>query len=358
VARIQLQGITKRFGPVTAIRDFSLTVEDREFLAILGPSGCGKTTLLRLIAGFETLTEGNILLDGRSIDELPPNRRNLGMVFQSYALFPHKTVYQNVEFGLRMRGVVQAERERRVMEALELVRLADARDRYPSQISGGQQQRVALARAVVIEPPLLLLDEPLGALDRKLREEMQIEIKNLHRQLGVTALYVTHDQEEALTMADRIAVMNEGSLEQVAPPLEMYERPATPFVANFIGTSNLLWGQVKELEENAVLEWEGGLIKARKGPDLGVGDTAFLAIRPEKVVLTSDPQGLDNCFTAVITDAIYLGASTTYLVEVEGFSRKVVASVQNTRAASPYSSGSQVWLGWDVSSAPPLGKSK
>jgi ABC-type Fe3+/spermidine/putrescine transport system ATPase subunit len=237
---IELRGVTKRFGGFTAVNNVSLTVRTGEFLTLLGPSGCGKTTLLRLLAGFETPDEGVILLDGEDVSYAPPYRRNVNQVFQSYALFPHMTVRQNVGFGLRMQNVPSAEADVRIREALASVSLQEQTDRYPHQLSGGQRQRVALARAIVPRPKVLLLDEPLSALDAKLRHAMQIELKHLHRRLGMTFVFVTHDQEEALTMSDRIAVINQGGIEQLGDAGEIYHRPRTPFAADFIGQANLL----------------------------------------------------------------------------------------------------------------------
>ena len=239
-----LKNICKRYGPVTAVEDFNLEVEQGEFISLLGPSGCGKTTTLQMIAGFEEPTEGSITVDGRDMTSVEPNARDIGIVFQSYALFPHMTVAENVGFGLEMRNVPKEERLRRVTETLELVHLGDFRDRFPKALSGGQRQRVALARAIVIKPQLLLLDEPLSALDAKIRESMQIELRNIQHTVGVTTILVTHDQAEAMAMSDRIAVMNNARLAQLGAPFEIYERPGDSFTSNFLGSTNMFEGKV------------------------------------------------------------------------------------------------------------------
>ena len=266
MAELELDGLTKRYGRVTALDRFSLRVGRGQFVSLLGPSGCGKTTALRIIAGFIRQTEGTIRVDGAVADAIPPHRRDIGMVFQNYALFPHMTVARNVEFGLNMRKTPKAEAAKRVAEALELVRLSGLEQRYPSQLSGGQQQRVAVARAIVINPTLLLLDEPLSNLDAKLRVETREEIRRLQRQLGVTTVFVTHDQEEALTISDRIAVMRAGRLEQEGTPEELYDRPRTPFVAGFIGSSNLYPGRVIERAgDTALVALDGSTLRVLDG---------------------------------------------------------------------------------------------
>jgi spermidine/putrescine transport system ATP-binding protein len=285
-AEIRLIGLEKRFGAVRAVDGVSLDVQAGEFFSLLGPSGCGKTTTLRMIGGFEMPTAGRILLRGRDITHDPPDRRPVNMVFQQYALFPHLDVAGNVGFGLRRRKVEQSEIVRRVGEVLELVRLEGYDRRRPSELSGGQQQRVALARALVNRPTVLLLDEPLGALDLKLRRQLQIELKRIQAEVGITFVYVTHDQEEALTMSDRIAVMHAGRVEQLGTPEELYERPTTRFVADFIGTTNLLAGSVESAEGGvALVRLEGGDACQVNGPDLRVGRTIELSIRPESIVM-------------------------------------------------------------------------
>ncbi len=297
---IALSGLRKEFGDVTAVNSVDLDILDGEFFSMLGPSGSGKTTVLRMIAGFEAPTAGRVVLSGEDVTEVPPFDRDVNTVFQDYALFPHMSVQENVEYGLRVKKVAKAERRRRATEALETVRLAGFGDRRPHQLSGGQRQRVALARALVNRPRVLLLDEPLGALDLKLRREMQIELKQLQREVGITFVFVTHDQEEALTMSDRIAVFNDGRIEQVAAPAELYERPSTSFVAGFVGTSNLLEGPV-----------------AREV----LGTPGLFSIRPEKIHLrplgAEPPAGEGQVSVAgTVTDVVYLGSATTSIVEL------------------------------------------
>ena len=263
-----------------------MTIQEGEFFSLLGPSGCGKTTTLRLIAGFEEPTEGTVYIRGRDVTRVPPHKRDTGMVFQNYALFPHRTIFENVAFGLRMRHFPKEEIKKRVNEALKLVEMEGLGDRRPSQLSGGQQQRVALARAIVIEPTVLLCDEPLGALDKKLRQQMQFELKNLQKKIGVTLVYVTHDQEEALTMSDRIAVMHQGLVVQIGPPLEIYNHPVTKFVSNFIGDSNLFEGSVEKIDKGPVHVVTTDQIRlVIRGEDVAPGDRLTLAVRPEKTRL-------------------------------------------------------------------------
>jgi putative spermidine/putrescine transport system ATP-binding protein len=297
---IRLTGLRKEFGDVVAVEHLDLEIRGGEFFSMLGPSGSGKTTVLRMIAGFETPTAGTIELGGVEVTSLPPFARDVNTVFQDYALFPHMNVVQNVEYGLRVKRVARAERRRRAEEALSTVRLPGYGDRRPTQLSGGQRQRVALARALVNRPTVLLLDEPLGALDLKLRREMQIELKAIQRDVGITFVFVTHDQEEALTMSDRIAVFSEGRIEQVASPAELYERPATPFVAGFVGTSNLLKGEAAR----AVLGRDG-----------------IFSVRPEKIHLHTDldetTPGDSQGAQGVVREVVYLGAATHSVVELD-----------------------------------------
>ncbi|ABL82719.1 MULTISPECIES: ABC transporter ATP-binding protein [unclassified Nocardioides] len=295
---ISVRGLSKYFGDVRAVDDLDLDIADGEFFSMLGPSGSGKTTVLRLIAGFEEPSAGVIMLGGEDVTRRPPFARDVNTVFQDYAIFPHLSVRQNVEYGLRVKKVPGAERRRRAEQALATMRLEGYAERRPHQLSGGQRQRVALARALVNRPQVLLLDEPLGALDLKLRREMQIELKEIQREVGITFVFVTHDQEEALTMSDRIAVFNEGRIEQLASPVELYERPASAFVAGFVGTSNLLQGDVAR--------------------DL-VGEPGPFVIRPEKLQLVAEPAREPGLVTApgVVREVVYLGASTMSVVELE-----------------------------------------
>jgi spermidine/putrescine transport system ATP-binding protein len=309
---LELQAVTKRFGAFTAVNDVSLAVAPGEFLTLLGASGSGKTTTLRMIAGFEHPEAGEILMDGLPITGLPPYRRDLNTVFQQYALFPHMTVRENVGYGLRMRNTSKSEIADRVAKALDMVQLGSLAERAPRQLSGGQQQRVALARALVNRPRVLLLDEPLGALDLKLRKEMQLELKHLNRQLGITFLYVTHDQEEALTMSDRVALMRQGRIEQLDPPKKMYERPVSKYVADFIGETNLLGGSAaRRLGGSAArLVVSGQELEAMISPSWNEAGASWLAVRPEHIRV-ADPAGDGpNRLDVTVTEAIFSGQVT------------------------------------------------
>ena len=355
-AGVALRSLTKRYGSVTAVRDVTLDVRPGEFLTLLGPSGSGKTTTLMMVAGFVFPDEGEIEIEGRSITFLDANRRNLGMVFQHYLLFPHLTVGKNVAFPLQVRGVNRTTIRARVTAALDLVQLGGFEDRLPRHLSGGQQQRVALARALVYEPPVLLMDEPLGALDKKLREQMQLEIKRIQARLGITVLYVTHDQTEALTMSDRIAVMREGRIEQTGTPDELYEFPVNRFVADFLGESNFLQGMWQESGpggRHAVLKANGGLL-ARVLPDGAPpgtpGTSGLLAIRPEKLRLAPAsgpaPTGEDEqAASGVVTEVIYSGATTQYRVAVDTAGTWVVVD-QNRGAGGRLQAHDRVWVIW------------
>jgi len=361
---VELRDLTKVFdasrGPgseVTAVRDLNLGIHPGEFFTLLGPSGCGKTTTLRLIGGFETPTRGEIYIEGKPMSHVPPYRRPVNIVFQNYALFPHLTVAQNVAFGPTIKGVPRAERERRVREALELVRLPNVGDRKPSQLSGGQQQRVALARALINEPAVLLLDEPLGALDLKLRKQMQMELKHIQQQVGITFIYVTHDQEEALTMSDRIAVMNDGQVLQVGDPVTIYERPSCRFVADFIGETNFLKAHVVGVEhERVCLSVAGERVWAGAPEEpLREGQDVTLAIRPEKIDLLPVARTNGTTLTGVVREMVYLGTDTRFVVILPS-GETVVARIQNIggHGLREFTVGDHVKLAWAAEDARPL----
>lgn len=304
---VELSGVNKIYGTNHVVKDLNLTVKEGEFLTLLGSSGCGKTTTLRMIAGFEEPSTGTIKVEGESIGEKEPYERNVNTVFQSYALFPHKTIYDNIAYGLKMKKVPKEEIKERVAEMMELVQLEGFEKRYPSQLSGGQKQRVAIARALINRPRVLLLDEPLGALDLKLRKQMQLELKRLQKKLNITFVYVTHDQEEALTMSDRIAIMHEGVVDQIATPTEIYERPATKFVATFIGETNIFEGCVKALDDKTVTVGTETGDAVGIGEDFKIGEFITLSIRPEKLKYSSQPkEGFS--LVATVRDYIYVGS--------------------------------------------------
>ncbi|QRF56782.1 ABC transporter ATP-binding protein [Variovorax sp. UC122_21] len=319
-AGIEIRGLAKRFGAVRAVDDVSLSVQPGEFLALLGPSGSGKTSILMSIAGFELPDAGSIAIDGRDVTYLPASQRNLGMVFQKYTLFPHLSVLDNVAFGLKMRGVARAERHRLAEQALATVRLEGYGKRMPAQLSGGQQQRVALARAIVYKPKVLLMDEPLSALDKNLREEMQLEIKRLQSQLGITVVFVTHDQGEALTMADRVAILNQGRIQQLDAPKALYERPRTRFVAGFIGETNFMPAEIGPLRtQGALVQLPGGASPREVRTDalvgrVAAGGRAVAALRPEQIVIGSpeDPAAL----RATVSGVIYSGSTVLCIAQL------------------------------------------
>jgi spermidine/putrescine transport system ATP-binding protein len=343
---IRVENVTKRFGDYVAVDDVNISIGEGEFFSLLGPSGCGKTTTLRMLAGFEVPTEGRILLEGDPVEDVPPYKRDVNMVFQSYALFDHLDIADNVAFGLKRRKVDKEEIRRRVAEALELVSLSERANARTNELSGGQRQRVALARALVNRPKVLLLDEPLGALDLKLRRQMQVELKQIQREVGITFVYVTHDQEEALSMSDRIAVMNEGRVAQCAAPEDVYEHPSEEFVAGFIGVSNLLAGVVED--GNRVKLANGSRIEIPLPDGVSRGDDVNLSVRPEKVAIDDDIEQGMVTLEGRIENRVYHGVSTQVTVSL-GDGAHLVALDQATYRADPedrWEPGSAVKVGW------------
>jgi len=352
---IVLDHVRKQFGSFVAVEDVCLDIPQGEFFSLLGPSGCGKTTTLRMIAGFEQPTSGHVLLEGVDVSRVPPYRRNVNTVFQQYALFPHMNVFDNVAYGPRSRKVADAKLRPAVMEMLEIVRLADYVTRKPSQLSGGQQQRVALARALVNYPSALLLDEPLGALDLKLRQAMQIELKRIQREVGITFVFVTHDQEEALTMSDRIAVMSEGRVEQIGSPEEIYGEPASVFVAGFIGMANLLPGSVTATAVDAVTVKlsDGTHVHARaEGSRFAAGGSATVMVRPERLRLSMDQPGEGPCVQANVTDLIFQGPVVRASLAM-GDGTPLVAHLGGERddGLPMLRPGDRLWVGWAIDAA-------
>ena len=313
---VEIEGVNKIYGSNHVVRDLNLSIEEGEFLTLLGSSGCGKTTTLRMIAGFEEPTSGTIMVEGERVEEKEPFERNVNTVFQSYALFPHKTIYDNIAYGLKMKKVSKAEIRERVTEMMEMVQLSGFEKRYPSQLSGGQKQRVAIARALINRPRVLLLDEPLGALDLKLRKQMQLELKRLQKKLNITFIYVTHDQEEALTMSDRIAVMHDGIIDQLASPTEIYEHPATKFVATFIGETNIYDGCITRIEDGiAAMTLENGAVSVKCPEDFSLLEYATISVRPEKMKFAASPvEGFE--LEAQVKDYIYVGSVLKCIVSL------------------------------------------
>jgi putrescine transport system ATP-binding protein len=347
---VRFEGVTKRFGKHAAVADLSLDIGRNEFFALLGPSGCGKTTLLRMLAGFETPDAGRILLDGEDIVALPPHLRPVNMMFQSYALFPHLTVADNVAFGLKQEKLPRKEMHMRVNDMLCMVKMEEFSIRKPHQLSGGQRQRVALARALVKRPKVFLLDEPLAALDKKLRTQTQSELRDLQKKLGITFIIVTHDQEEAMTMADRIAVMNSGRLAQVAPPRAIYEHPASRWVAEFIGDVNLLEGTVSSVDaqETVVETASAGKVRVGQGNAAHRGDRVAVAIRPEKIAIArASDATAPNSASGVLIESSYFGDISVYKVKLDGPGTMRIASANITRADAPVAKpGERVTLSW------------
>ena len=353
-AALEIRSVTKAFGTFVAVDDLTLVVPSGGFFALLGPSGCGKTTTLRMVAGLERPSAGTVSLAGRDVTDVPAHRRAVNTVFQSYALFPHLDVLENVAFGLRRRGARDV--RARALEALDLVELAHLAGRSPAQLSGGQQQRVALARAVVNRPALLLLDEPLGALDLKLRRQMQLELKRIQAEVGITFVHVTHDQEEAMTMADTVAVMNHGRIEQLGAPADLYEHPRTAFVANFLGQSNLVRGTVVEHVDGGTtlgVDVAGTRVLVPAARSVASGPQVLVGVRPEKIRLQAadagDGDAADNVLTGTVVDTSFTGVSTQYQVEVDGVGTFGVFA-QNVGAGAVHAPGSRVRLAW----APPF----
>ncbi len=353
MAEIQLRNVSKRWGSFVGVENFDLTIADREFLVLLGPSGCGKTTLLRMLAGFEAPTRGEIFIDEQAMSAIPPHRRPVNMVFQSYAIFPHLDVRGNIAFGMRKSGLAKSEINARVEEMLEMIKLPGYAGRGATQLSGGERQRVALARALIKRPKVLLLDEPLGALDKKLREQMQLELRALQKSVGITFVFVTHDQEEALTMSDRVAVMSKGRVLQVEGPMGLYEQPTTRFVADFIGTMNFFDGTVRGGGNGATTIDAGSLGEVRaetKDGAFGAGSEIVVAIRPEKLRLTFEAPGESvNVVQGRMGPAAYLGDRSHLYVYLTGRDEPVAVAMQNAgRSAVGIDQIDQpVWLSWD-----------
>lgn len=345
---VRFDSVSKSYDRQTqVIKDLNLEIFRGEFLTMLGPSGSGKTTCLMMLAGFQHTSAGTIQINGKPIQDIPPHRRGIGMVFQNYALFPHMTVGRNLAFPLEVRNIPKQQREQRIENVLELVQLADFRNRKPSQLSGGQQQRVAIARALVFEPDLVLMDEPLGALDRRLREEMQYEIRRIQRQIGVTMVYVTHDQTEAMVLSDRIAVFRDGKIEQIADPVTMYEEPNHVFVSSFIGENNRLFGTVREISDNHLCDVEvnGTIVQAFKVDDVAVDQRVALSIRPERVVIEPKADSLSNIFDAKIKDIVFLGDNLRLKLSVCGDDNFIV-KIPNTAGHGAVLEGDSVRVGW------------
>jgi putrescine transport system ATP-binding protein len=356
VPLVRFEAVSKRFGKIPALEALTLDIFQGEFFALLGPSGCGKTTLLRLLAGFERPSAGRILLDGEDLSHTPPHRRPVNMMFQSYALFPHFTVERNIAFGLKQEGMPKNDIARRVAELLALVRLESYADRKPDQLSGGERQRVALARSLAKRPRVLLLDEPMAALDKKLRQETQFELMELQARLGTTFLIVTHDQDEAMTVADRIAVMERGQIVQVGPPVEIYERPNSRYVADFIGEVNIIEGRlVSTTPERTLIDTDTGRrLATTPGVELAAGATTWVALRPEKLRITTEPphQAPENLFVGTVGEIGYLGNMSIYKVRLDtGHVWKAAVANTTRHADRAVVIGERVWVSFDCDAA-------
>jgi len=353
---LQVKDLCKDYGSGMVLHNLNLSVEAGEFLTLLGPSGCGKTTTLRIIAGLEEATAGSVWLEGMDMSHLPPEKRPVNTVFQSYALFPHMNVYQNIAYGLKLKGVKKAEQKKLVEEALSLVRLTGYEKRMPGQLSGGQRQRVAIARAAVLKPRVLLLDEPLGALDLKLRQEMQVELKRLQQQLGITFIYITHDQEEALNMSSRIVVMREGKVEQIGTPEEIYEHPATLFVAGFIGQSNLIHGTVESSTPDGqlILNAGGLLLPASATYCPSTGEKAVVCLRPQRVRYGSEPQHGMSLKGKILNKTYTGGMQNTQIALSDALT---INAVSQSSEMDIFPVGSEVYVGWNSQHTPAVPKS-
>ncbi len=350
--KLKIRALRKTYGPVVALDSVDIDLRQGEFLTLLGPSGSGKSTLLWGVAGLNDPDSGQIWIDGHDATHLPPFQREIGMVFQNYALFPHMTIGQNIGFPLEMRKMNRTDREKAVMRVLDMVKLTEVVDRYPSELSGGQQQRIALARAFVYEPSIILMDEPLGALDKKLRDHLQLEIKHLHEQLGVTVLYVTHDQEEAMVMSDRICLMNNAGIEQIGTPEDLYFRPETVFAADFLGESNLVDGVVRESSENSTtVEIDGGVLcKALLNSNLSAGEKIKLMTRPEAVNVLGKGESRINEVNGTLREVIVGGGATKLFVELQGGTTMRLTQL-TCAAVERLSPGAELRLGWEQQAA-------